>query len=491
MLFNSYTFLFIFLPIILLGYYLVKKLHRPYMISLWLILASLVFYSWSSPVLLVLISLSILINYYLGTMMTKIDSQKTRKIVLGSGVSANILALGYFKYTHFFISNYNSLFGANFQLHSIILPLGISFLTLQQIAYLVDIYRREEYKPDFLNYCLFIAFFPKLLSGPIVRIKEIMPQLNKSYESLSLSESLAVGLTTFILGLAKKVIIADTIGVYATTVFNAAAQGSSIAFFDSWAGALAYTCQLYFDFSGYTDMAIGLGLMFGIRLPLNFYSPYKAKSIIDFWRRWHITLSTFIRDYIYIPMGGNRKGFMLQGIFLLLAMAIAGLWHGAGWTFIIWGCLHGFYLVVNHGWRKIKTKLGMNGNQTGWGFPSMMVTFLAVIVAWVFFRADSVQVALNILKGMAGIHGFAPQLYYDTTNSGYLVRLLGEISSRMDAILPLGGSTISIAMFILISTLLCLIPPNVQEYMSGYQPALNKFGTAIKPVRYRRLPWGA
>jgi D-alanyl-lipoteichoic acid acyltransferase DltB (MBOAT superfamily) len=488
--FNSYIFLFLFLPITLLGYHLIGKRGNSRAVIIWLVGASLLFFAWSSPVYLILISASILFNYAFGLILAR--PIKRRTLVMASGVAANILLLGYFKYANFFIDNINALFRTSLHLDTIILPLAISFFTLQQIAYLVDIYRGERQEHGFWEYCLFVTFFPKLLSGPIVRMKEMMPQIGKQFKPYITSQAIAVGLTILFLGLFKKVIIADHIGAYVAPVFDTAAQGSGVSFFNAWSGALAYTFQLYFDFSAYSDMAIGLGLIFGIRLPLNFYSPYKAKSVIDFWRRWHMTLSTFIRDYIYIPLGGNRHGLSRQIIYLLVAMAIAGLWHGAGWTFIIWGSLHGLYLAVNHGWRRLKKALGIERDEkksAWWSSPiSILITFIAITVAWVFFRADSVSSAIEMLKGMVGINGFhLPVTYY--TPLGIVGQFFSQIGVDFDLPYALAGFAPLAIIWILISLFICWFLPNVQEYMSDYQPALEGFRAGSRKPRLSWLRW--
>jgi len=403
------------------------------------------------------------------------------------GVAANILLLGYFKYTNFFIDNANALFHGDFHLNAIVLPLAISFFTLQQIAYLVDIYRGEVARHSFLDYCLFITFFPKLISGPIVRFNEMMPQITNELKPKLTLSNVAVGLAVFFLGLFKKVILADSIGAYANPVFNAAADGVALSFFNSWSGALSYTLQLYFDFSGYCDMAIGLGLMFGIRLPLNFYSPYRATSTTDFWRRWHMTLSRFLRDYLYIPLGGNRKGFPRQAINLMIVMVIAGLWHGAGWTFIVWGALHGLYLVINHSWRRLRSKLGYSTEKTtGTGtIVSVLITFIAVTVAWVFFRADSIGAAAAILQGMVGMNGFVLPSGYHIALGG-LEQFLGQIGITFGPVI--GFSSIPVV-WIIVSLIICWFLPNAQEYMSNYNPAFDRFSEeAKKPLRCLR--WG-
>lgn len=489
MLFNSYLFLFLFLPVTLLGYHLIGKSNHPRIVIIWLVNASLLFYAWANPIYMALIIGSVMFNYTVGIKLAKLRSSKGQELILISGVTFNIMLLVYFKYANFFINNTNALFGSSFHLNTIILPLAISFLTLQQIAYLVDVYRGEPREHGFWEYCLFVTFFPKLLAGPIVRLKEMMPQIVKDYRPSLTSQNMAVGLTTLFLGLFKKVILADNIGAYVTPVFDAAAQGTGISFFNSWSGALGYSFQLYFDFSGYTDMAIGLGLIFGIRLPLNFYSPYKAKSIIDFWRRWHMTLSSFIRDYIYIPLGGNRRGLFRQIIYLMAAMIIAGIWHGAGWTFIIWGALHGLYLAINHGWRRLQKILGFNKEiSTRWGTAvSTLFTFIAVTVAWVFFRADSVSAAIVMFKSMMGINGFHLPAHY--ISLGAVTQILERFGVSFDLFKPMPGIAHQLIIWILVSLFICWFLPNVQEYMSDHQPALDSFRAETKKPRFSWLTW--
>ena len=328
----------------------------------------------------------------------------SQKYLLTFGVLVNLGILGYFKYANFLAVSTNNLFGTSFNLQTITLPLAISFFTFNQIAFLIDTYRGEAKEYDFLRYCLFITFFSHLLAGPIVHHKEMIPQLFRKLIYQFNPENLAVGITVFSLGLFKKVMFADSVAVYATPVFDAAAQGLPLTFFDAWSGALAYSLQLYFDFSGYSDMAIGVAWMFGIKFPLNFDSPYKAVNIIDFWRRWHITLSRFLRDYLYIPLGGNRKGKFRRYINLMITMLLGGLWHGAGWTYIVWGGLHGIYLVINHQWHSLRRTLGHDLSKSYWWSQCLgcFVTFLAVVVAWVFFRAENMNTAIAMLKVMVG-----------------------------------------------------------------------------------------
>ncbi len=408
MLFNSYIFIFIFLPITLIGFFIISKYIKYYKFAIgWLVIASLFYYGWWKPVYLLLIIGSIIFNYIVGILF-----YKTRRSVylLIFGVAINILLLGYFKYTNFLIDNINSLFGVHIHIKRIALPLAISFFTFQQIAYLVDSWRGETKEHDFIHYCLFVTFFPQLIAGPIVHHKEMLPQFIKRTTYKFNYENLAVGMSIFIIGLFKKVVIADTGAQYANQYFNIVAKGGTLTLFEGWIGALSYTFQLYFDFSGYSDMAIGLGRMFGILLPINFNSPYKATNIIDFWRRWHITLSRFLRDYIYFPLGGNRKGSWRRYLNIMITMLLAGLWHGAGWTFVIWGGLHGIYIIINHAWKTLTSHYQFSAKNFSFLTRniSWLITFISVVIGWVFFRANNLMSALYMLKAMFGFNRIRP-----------------------------------------------------------------------------------
>ncbi len=396
MLFNSFIFLFAFLPLVLGVATLIGRLQSNNLVK-FLVIASLVFYCWWKPQFVILAVSTIAINFYLGRIIYRTGS-KTWLIL---GVSLNILPLAFFKYYNFAAEGLHLLGTSWPPFLNLFLPLAISFLTFEQISYLVDCKKRTTAPTTFWDYAFFVCFFPKLIAGPIVRYNELQPQIESLHVSVS---TIAPGLTLFILGLGKKVILADSAAPYADSVFLAASQGNVIGFSDAWLGTLAYTAQIYFDFSGYTDMALGLALMFGIRLPSNFDSPYKSQSIIEFWRRWHMTLSRFLRDYIYIPLGGGRAGRSRQYLNLMTVMLIGGLWHGAGVNFVPWGGLHGIFLIINHPLRNFQ-QTGSSQNRlasaalaaTGW-----LVTFLAVSVAWVFFRASTLASATSILAAMLG-----------------------------------------------------------------------------------------
>jgi alginate O-acetyltransferase complex protein AlgI len=389
-LFNSYEFIFLYLPVTFAVYFLLNRFRFTRASIAWLAVASLFFYSWWNVANLPLMLGSILFNYTVGTLLAKgtLERQVGKKPLLVFGIAVNLAFLGYYKYADFFISNVNALFGAKLELLHLVLPLGISFFTFTQIAYLVDTYRGESKEYNFINYVLFVTFFPHLIAGPILHHKEMMPQFDSLRAKHINWRNIAHGLLLFAIGLFKKVIIADTFALWANPGFEAA----RLTLVEAWATALSYTFQLYFDFSGYTDMALGIALLFNIKLPQNFDSPYKSASIIDFWRRWHMTLSRFLRDYLYIPLGGNRKGKVRRYLNLLITMVLGGLWHGAAWTFVFWGFLHGAALMVNHFWRAL-------GLRMHW-LLGRILTFLFVVVAWVFFRAESFGQALVVLKGM-------------------------------------------------------------------------------------------
>ena len=405
MLFNSFIFILIFLPIVLIAFYLSGKYVSARCSIGILVVASFIFYAYWEPVYLFLLLASIVVNYIIGLNLNNQDIKFAQfsRLLLIVGVSLNLGVLGYFKYTDFLISNVNTFTGVSAQVQGIILPLAISFFTFQQVAYLVDCYRKEVIEKDFLNYCLFVSFFPQLIAGPIVHHKEMMPQFSSLDNHLKWDKNIRMGSTLFIIGLFKKIVIADNFSVYANKVFDNPGMGA-LSMGDAWLAALAYHFQIYFDFSGYSDMAIGLAYMFGIILPINFNSPYKSRSIIDFWRRWHMTLSRFLRDYLYISFGGNRKGRVRRYINLFMTMLIGGLWHGAAWNFVIWGGLHGVYLILNHFFNAIFLKLGLEKITEKRFYIGIGILFtnIAVIVAWVYFRAEDVSSANRIISAMFG-----------------------------------------------------------------------------------------
>jgi len=403
MLFNSYEFIFFFLPVSLGVYYLLNKKRLTVGANAWLLFISLFFYSWWNLKYLPLILGSILFNYTIGGLLADSDTLKKKvvsnKAILVFGLTANILFLGYFKYMDFFINNANSLFAANLPLLHIVLPLGISFFTITQIAYLVDSYEGLVKEKNLLSYALFVTFFPHLLAGPILHHKEMMPQFETLRSKVVNYKNLSLGLFLFFIGLFKKVVIADTLSPTVKAGFDLA---PTLNFVEAWITSLSYTCQLYFDFSGYSDMAVGVGLMFNIVLPLNFNSPYKALNVIDFWKRWHISLSNFITTYLYTPIlrSCSKITFANSMLAIFAAMFISGFWHGAGWTFIIWGVLHGTALVINHNWKKRKVRMPK--------FLAWLITFNFINLSFIFFRAKGWDEAMKVVKGMFGLNGFIP-----------------------------------------------------------------------------------
>ena len=392
MLFNSYIFIFAFLPIALVGYGLVRNCPNRLWAIAWLVLASLFYYGWWKPEFLALLGSSIVVNAVLGNALCSGRlSRTTTRVILVTGLTFNLALLGYFKYAGFFVENLNTWFGAGWSVPKILLPIGISFITFQKIAFLVDAYRGLIPTFSLPNYTLFVTFFPQLIAGPIIHHAEVMPQFEKPPEKDGFRHDLAVGVSIFIMGLFKKVVVADAVAVYADAGYGSIKAGHPLDPASAWITILAFSLQLYYDFSGYSDMAIGLGRMFGFRLPANFHSPYKATNIIDFWRRWHITLSRFLRDYIYIPLGGNRHGIFRRYANLMLVMLIGGLWHGANWTFVIWGAVHGVMLSLNHAWGQVSSSRFTFLDKPWARAISILLTFTFVTLAWVPFRSESLQ----------------------------------------------------------------------------------------------------
>ena len=394
MLFNSYGFIFLFLPAVLLGTFALGRLGHLAAV-IWLALASLAFYAFGNWQFVPLLMASIAFNYAVGYLLIEKKLQPSaRHAALIAGVGGDLLILGIFKYAGFFAANLNAMFGTSLTV-SILLPVGISFYTFTQIAFLVDAYRGNVARYALPHYALFVTWFPHLIAGPILHHRDMIPQFERAAIRRPDAHLILCGVIIFAIGLFKKTCLADGIQPLVALAFGAPAP----SFDHAWIGALAYTFQLYFDFSGYSDMAIGISLMFGVFLPLNFDSPYKASNIIDFWRRWHMTLSKFLRDYLYIPLGGNRRGRVLRYVNLMVTMLLGGLWHGAAWTFVAWGALHGIYLCVNHAWNHFVPAPPPRFAPLA-KLATGALTFLAVVVAWVFFRADSFASALTVLSGM-------------------------------------------------------------------------------------------
>jgi alginate O-acetyltransferase complex protein AlgI len=450
MLFNSYSFILLFLPVVLLGYFALGRRGNPAPV-LWLALASLVFYAFGGWQFVPLLLASIAFNYGIGYLLiVRQLSPRARLVALTVGVAGDLLVLGIFKYAGFLAANFDALFSTGFVV-DIVLPIGISFYTFTQIAFLVDAWRGNVARYALPHYALFVTYFPHLIAGPILHHKDMIPQFERPEAKRPDPHLILCGLIIFAIGLFKKTCLADGIQPLVAQAFGPSAP----SFDQAWIGVLAYTFQLYFDFSGYSDMAIGISLMFGIFLPLNFNSPYKATSIVEFWRRWHMTLSQFLRDYLYIPLGGNRHGSALRYVNLLVTMLLGGLWHGAAWTFLVWGALHGIYLCINHAWSHFGPKAPPRFERLA-DLAGLVLTFLAVVVGWVFFRAASMGAALSVLGRMA-----------DPTN------------------LALGRAEIAYGLFVLGYAALAWFAPNTQEIM-GYDHGNRTVGAG--PAAWRRRP---
>lgn len=462
MLFNSYAFIFWFLPIIILGFFSIGK-YSPKMASIWIVCGSLFFYGFWNPRYTYLLILSILINYIFGYFIGKTKDNNKRAIATILFLLALIINLGilsYYKYANFFLTQINIISGSAFSCEKIILPLGISFFTFTQIAFIVDVFQDKAKEHNLIHYCLFVTYFPHLIAGPILHHAEMLPQFLKKNTYHFSKENISIGTLIFIVGLAKKM-FADQLAPYADTVFSATTS-QTISFYEGWLGALSYTFQIYFDFSGYCDMAIGLSKMLNIQLPINFNSPYKAKNIIDFWRRWHITLSRFLRDYLYIPLGGNRHGSRKRYRNLLITMVLGGLWHGASWNFILWGTLHGIYLTINHAWQNLLNRFNYIKLTKSFIYISStcLLTFLMVIIAWVFFRAIDIHSAINILTGMSGLRGFS---------------IPSDSSIFQDS---------HLFYYLFTAIFVCFFLPNTQQIFYNYTPGLKTYREDIPPYYF-------
>jgi alginate O-acetyltransferase complex protein AlgI len=422
--FSSTEYVYLFLPASLIVYYWLTRVRKIQCAKSWLALSSLFFYAWWNPQYLPLILISLVVNYWIGkriapTVVMVAKGERNSKAWLIAGICFNLVILIYYKYSGFVAANLAKLASTTVEPINPLLPLAISFFTFTQVAYLIDSYRGEVKEYGFLNYTLFVTFFPHLVAGPIVHHKEIVPQFATSSNLTLRYRNLALGLTLFSIGLAKKLLFADTLALWATAGFD---KAETLNFAEAWLTSLCYTFQLYFDFSGYTDMALGAALMFNIRMPINFNSPYRASNLIDFWRRWHISLSRFLRDYLYVPLGGNRRGKARTYINLLATFILGGLWHGASWMFIAWGALHGLGVAANRLWR-----------DAGYSMPywlGWLITFNFVNITWVFFRAKDLDTAMKVLKGMIDLSSL-PTL----THWGGLNNVVGRLHA--EAVHPL------------------------------------------------------
>lgn len=444
MLFNSFEFLLLFLPLALGGYYLVRERVSPSAAHAFLVVSSLVFYGYWDLTMLPVLLASLATNSLIGARLVRAPSRPW----LTTGIVFNLALIGVYKYADFALENLRAL-GAPLEPQGLTLPLGISFFTFQAITYLVDAHRGLVAGHSPVRYAAYITFFPQLIAGPIVQQRDLIPQLEGTPRRPD-AATVARGLTLFIAGLFKKVVIADNLAPWADGVF---ANAPAATFFEAWTGVLAYTLELYFDFCGYSEMAMGLGLLFGIRLPLNFNSPYRAASIQDFWRRWHITLGRFLRDYLYVPLGGSHHGRARLVMALMVTMLLGGLWHGAGWQFIAWGALHGVLLVVCALWQ-----------ETPWRLPAVLArttTFLAVVFAWVLFRAASLSDAAELWAAMAGLKGIVLP-----TAFAHLLGEAGGLVSYAHSAIMTGAEIFPIALLLIVVHAV----PNIHELMERLRP---------------------
>lgn len=512
MLFNSYIFILLFLPVTMLGYYALagRGMHRPAIT--WLIGASLVFYGWWSPPYLILLCGSVLVNYWLGERINQYDDDRLRKRWMIGGIAFNLALLGYFKYANFFVDNVNLALGADFELAYIFLPLGISFFTIQQIAYLADKAARRTSACDFLHYSLFVTFFPQLIAGPIVQHHETIPQFMQSTLGKFKRSDIAIGLTIFFIGLFKKVVIADSYAEYASPAFAMADSGGALTFFEGWLATICYTFQLYFDFSGYSDMAIGISRMFGVKLPVNFHSPYKATGIIEFWRRWHMSLTRFITAYVFTPLATSltRKAVRWKigkaGMFALslavpsfITFLLVGLWHGAGWTFVLFGLIHGALSVINYGWRGLR-KRWARGKKPVISIAEraayITLTMLVIMFTLAIFRATTLDGAWQMWHAMLGLNGLSLPEGYIAAGSN-LRLMLEEAGLTFQALNVVHSTDIRlIIMSLPFISVIVWFMPNTQQLLWKYEPALLQPLKAIKndttplPIRWQpTAPW--
>jgi D-alanyl-lipoteichoic acid acyltransferase DltB (MBOAT superfamily) len=439
---------------------------------------------------------SIVGNFGIARAMVSKSGTTTGKWFLALGIAANLGVLGYFKYADFFVETANTAFGGSMSVPTIFLPLAISFFTFQQIAFLVDVHRREIEPPPALEYGLFVSFFPQLIAGPIVLLREVLPQFRQIGSASAIAANLSVGATFFAIGLIKKVIIADGMAAYANLVFNGATAGMAPTFFEAWFGTVAFGFQIYFDFSGYSDMAIGLARMFGIRLPFNFHSPYKATSIIDFWRCWHITLSRFLRNYLYVPLGGNRRGRHRRYLNIMVVMLLGGLWHGAGWTFVLWGGLHGLYLLVNHAWRAWRPKSNNPSVSEARRLALRVLTFTAVSFAWVPFRAVDMEATIKVWHAMFALDGVSlPRSLRPVL--GDAATLFETLGARFEGTFghTILVTPIELPIFLIIVLAVCWWLPSTQEIMAAHRPGLTSpHAPAVEPGKLLWRPdlrWAA
>ena len=427
MLFNSYEFLLAFLPLVIAGYFAVNRHAGPRAGNAWLVAASLFFYAWWRAEYLGLLAASIVVNFFVGrAIMRRAAQDLPTRALLVAGIAFDLALLSYYKYANFFAENIAALLGTSAPHLNVILPIGISFFTFTQIAFLVDAAKRKAAEPDPVNYALFVTYFPHLLAGPILHHREMMPQFADATNKRVAWENVARGLALLAIGLGKKVLIADPLALEANAAFGSVVP---LTFGDAWFGILCYTMQIYFDFSGYTDMALGMALTMNIRLPQNFDSPYRRRNLQEFWRHWHMTLTRFLRDYVYIPLGGNRRGGARTAFAIVATFVLGGLWHGANWTFVLWGLLNGVGLVLLRLW-----------SRSGVRMPALVawaITFLFVNVAWVLFRAPDLATAHSFYlslfggRGFQGMRGMPPAYTLATLGAACVMAVLPRNSTRI------------------------------------------------------------
>lgn len=454
MVFSSYIFILAFLPIVIIGYYLLSLLKKSSYQRMFLIGASLFFYGYYNVKYLMIILVSMVLNYGLALMIQRSPKGKD-KVFLTMGVLSNVALIGYYKYYDFFVENINAVFDSDFNLKHILLPLGISFFTFQQLSFLVSVYKREEKVGRLRDYCLFVTFFPQLVAGPIVLYSEMIPQFKDEARRKFNADNFAAGIYLFAMGVFKKAVISDTLAGFVANGFGMTNLGLAVG----WMVSLSYTLQIYFDFSGYSDMAVGLGKMFNIDIPFNFRSPYKSKSISEFWRRWHITLGRALGTYVYKPLGGNRKGMVRTCINLFLTFFVSGLWHGAAWTFVLWGVLHGVFSIIERVCKKTIEKI-----------PTMLRvfgTFLVVNALWVLFRAESFAQALEVYKGM---------LSFRTLDFAQLQTVVGfEADVNLPAIMDY-GYIVGLVGLLLVVVFRC---KNSAEYLEKFKASKKTLVAAV------------
>ncbi len=483
MLFSSWQFIFVFLPVAL-GVFLLLPARWRVGKKLWLTLASFFFYAYWKVEYVPLLVFSMLFNYGVAEALLRYRDRPVGRGILIAGITVNLSLLGYYKYTNFILSFLGQVSGNPVGRFDIILPLAISFFTFTQIAYLVDVFRDHTRHYKFVDYALFVTFFPHLIAGPIVRHWEIIPQ----YADRELKPNrtdLSLGALLFLMGLYKKLLLADPVSHFAMAVFGVADTGAALSWFDAWLGTMAFALQIYFDFSGYSDMAIGLARMFGMKFPCNFDSPYRAGSISDFWRRWHMTLTRFLREYVYFSLGGNRCGPVQRGYNVMVTMLLSGLWHGAGWTFVIWGGLHGIFLLVNNRWREFVSARRWQLKHWSYRAACVLLTFTVVLLAWVFFRSSNLPAAGKVLASMTGLNGVTVPAEFQGSSreAGKIVKWLGlKVVPDTAGLTSADYRWALKLMVVLLLVTWCM--PNTQQLLSAYEPTLETVERA-PPFRVR------